>query len=51
MFTHLFAIVWEGNQASLRLLEKMGFEQWGHLSKVADFDGKEVGHLYFGLHL
>ena len=48
---HLFAIVLEGNQASLRLLQKMGFEQWGYLPKVADFDGKEVGHLYFGRHV
>ncbi|HSL31332.1 MAG TPA: GNAT family N-acetyltransferase [Anaerolineales bacterium] len=48
---HLFAIVLEGNQASLRLLEKMGFEQWGYLPKVADFDGKEVGHLYYGRHV
>lgn len=48
---HLFAIVLEGNQASLKLLEKMGFEQWGYLPKVANFDGKEVGHLYYGRHL
>ena len=48
---HLFAIVLEGNQASLSLLEKMGFEQWGYLPRVADFDGKEVGHLYFGRHV
>jgi phosphinothricin acetyltransferase len=48
---HLFAIVLEGNQASIRLLEKMGFEQWGYLPKVADFDGKEVGHLYYGRHV
>ncbi|HLO32660.1 MAG TPA: GNAT family N-acetyltransferase [Anaerolineales bacterium] len=48
---HLFAIVLEGNQASLKLLEKMGFEQWGYLPRVADFDGKEVGHLYYGRHL
>lgn len=48
---HLFAIVLEGNQASLRLLEKMGFEQWGYLPKVASFDGKEVGHLYYGRHV
>ena len=48
---HLFAIVLEGNQASLRLLEKMGFEQWGYLPRVADFDGKEVGHLYYGRHV
>ena len=48
---HLFAIILEGNQASLKLLEKMGFEQWGYLPRVADFDGKEVGHLYYGRHL
>jgi L-amino acid N-acyltransferase YncA len=39
---HLFAIVLEDNQASIRLLEKMGFEKWGYLPRVADFDGKEV---------
>jgi L-amino acid N-acyltransferase YncA len=48
---HLFAIVLENNQASLHLLEKMGFEKWGYLPQVADFDGKEVGHLYYGRHL
>jgi L-amino acid N-acyltransferase YncA len=48
---HLFAIVLEGNAASLNLLEKMGFEQWGYLPRVADFDGKEVGHLYYGRHV
>jgi len=48
---HLFAIVLEGNEASIRLLEKMGFERWGYLPRVADFDGKEVGHLYYGRHV
>ena len=48
---HLFAIVLEGNAASLRLLEKLGFTQWGYLPRVADFDGREVGHLYFGRHV
>jgi L-amino acid N-acyltransferase YncA len=48
---HVFAIVLEGNQASLDLLNKMGFEQWGYLPQVADFDGREVGHLYYGKHL
>jgi phosphinothricin acetyltransferase len=48
---HLFAIVLEGNEGSRRLLEKMGFEKWGYLPRVADFDGKEVGHLYYGRHL
>jgi phosphinothricin acetyltransferase len=48
---HIFAIVLDGNQASLKLLGKMGFEQWGYLPRVADFDGKEVGHLYYGRHV
>ena len=48
---HLFAIVLESNEASLKLLEKMGFEQWGYLPRVANFDGKEVGHLYYGRHV
>jgi L-amino acid N-acyltransferase YncA/ADP-ribose pyrophosphatase YjhB (NUDIX family) len=48
---HLFAIVLECNAASLRLLEKMGFEEWGYLPRVADFDGNEVGHLYYGQHV
>ena len=48
---HLFAIVLEGNQGSIRLLLKMGFEQWGYLPRVADFDGREVGHLYYGRHV
>jgi len=48
---HLFAIVLESNEASLKLLEKMGFEKWGYLPGVADFDGKEVGHLYYGRHV
>ena len=48
---HVFAIVLEGNQASLNLLKKFGFEQWGYLPRVADFGGKEVGHLYYGRHV
>jgi L-amino acid N-acyltransferase YncA len=50
-FKHLFAIVLEGNEASVRLLEKIGFEKWGYLPRVADFDGKEVGQLYYGRHV
>lgn len=47
----LFAIVIDSNQASVRLLEKYGFEKWGHMPGVADFDGVEVGHLYYGLRI
>ena len=48
---HVFAIVLEVNQASINLLEKMGFEGWGYLPRVAEFDGREVGHLYYGRHV
>lgn len=48
---HLFAIVLEGNEASLKLLKNAGFTQWGYLSRVANFDGQEIGHLYYGRHV
>lgn len=47
----LIAILIDSNQASLRLLEKFGFERWGHLPRVAEFDGVEFGHLYYGLRM
>jgi len=45
----LFAIILDINTDSVFILEKYGFEQWGHLPGVADFDGRECGHLYYGL--
>lgn len=45
---NLFAIVLESNEGSVRLLERMGFQKWGFLPRVADFDGQEYGHLYYG---
>jgi L-amino acid N-acyltransferase YncA len=45
----LVAILIDSNQASIRLLEKFRFERWGHLPRVAEFDGMEFGHLYYGL--
>lgn len=42
------AIVLEWNVASVRLLNKFGFERWGTLPEVAEFDGKVCGHLYYG---
>jgi len=48
-FRTLFAIILDVNKDSTRILEKFGFKQWGHLPNVADFDGRECGHLYYGL--
>ena len=45
----LFAILMESNTASVEQLKKFDFELWGHLPRVADFDGVEVGQLYYGL--
>jgi phosphinothricin acetyltransferase len=47
----LFAILLDTNHASIKLLQKFGFQQWGHLPKVADFNGTEIGHLYYGRRL
>ncbi len=47
----LFAIVIDSNQGSISLLEKYGFEKWGHMPRVAEFGGNEVGHLYYGLRI
>jgi phosphinothricin acetyltransferase len=46
---NVFAILLERNEGSRRLLEKHGFQQWGYLPRVADFDGEECGQYYYGL--
>ena len=48
---NLFAILIDSNQGSIGILEKYGFEKWGHMPRVAEFDGIEVGHLYYGLRI
>lgn len=45
---NIFAILLDTNKASIGVLEKFGFSRWGHLPKVADFEGKEVGQYYYG---
>jgi L-amino acid N-acyltransferase YncA len=43
------AIVLEKNLASISLLQKFGFQLWGHLPMVAHFESEKCGHLYYGL--
>ncbi len=45
----LFAIILDRNEPSIRLMKKLGFDEWGNLPRVADFDGVECGHVYYGL--
>jgi len=47
-FTNVFAVLLGVNQASAALLSKLGFVRWGCLPGVAEIDGAEVDHLYFG---
>jgi len=47
----LFAIIIDSNVVSIQLLEKHGFEKWGHMPRVAEINGIEVGHLYYGLRI
>ena len=47
-FKTLFAIVLDKNEASIELLKKLEFQIWGHMPKVADFDGQECVHVYLG---
>lgn len=50
-FKHLIAMLLEWNTGSIRLLENNGFNQWGFMPQIADFEGTTCGHLYYGLSL
>ena len=45
----LIAILLGDNGASISLLTRLGFEQWACLPGVADFGGRKVDHVYYGL--
>jgi L-amino acid N-acyltransferase YncA len=45
---NIVAVVIDINEGSRKLLEKLGFVQWGYLPRVVDFNGQEYGEFYFG---
>ena len=47
----IFAIILDKNEASIFLLLKYGFQKWGHMPNIANFDGVECGHVFYGLRL
>ena len=47
----IFAVVVDSNRNSIRLLEKYGFEKWGYMPRIVEFDGIEYGHLLYGLRI
>jgi len=48
---NLFAILLDVNTISVNILEKFGFQKWGHLPEVAEIDGKICGQLIYGKHI
>lgn len=47
-YRHVFAIIMDRNEASIALMKKHGFIQWGHLPDVALFGTETCGQVYFG---
>ncbi|PSR11988.1 MAG: N-acetyltransferase [Bacteroidetes bacterium] len=47
-YRNLFAVIMDTNEASYRLLEKKGFQRWGHLPEVAILNGQVCGQVYYG---
>jgi L-amino acid N-acyltransferase YncA len=45
---NVVAVIIDSNVASRKLVEGLGFQEWGHLPRVLDFDGVEFGEFYFG---
>ncbi|MFC2081321.1 GNAT family N-acetyltransferase [Bacteroidota bacterium] len=50
-FKTLIAILLEPNTASIALLKKFGFEKWGDMPALAEIDGGEYNHQYYGLRI
>jgi len=50
-FKTLIAILLEPNTASIALLNKFGYTKWGDMPAVAEIDGGEYNHLYYGLRI
>jgi L-amino acid N-acyltransferase YncA len=48
---NIVAVVIDRNAGSIKLLEKMGFQRWGYLPRVLDFDGQECGEYYYGIRI
>ena len=47
----LIAILLEPNAVSIMLLEKFNFQKWGDMPNVAEFDGIECNHQFYGLRI
>ena len=50
-YTALVGILLEANIASIELLKKFDFEEWGRMPKIAEIDGSRYDHIYMGKHI
>jgi L-amino acid N-acyltransferase YncA len=50
-FKDLISILLDLNKPSIYILEKFGFEKWGHLPNVAEIDGVICGQFIYGKNL
>ena len=48
-FSVLIAILLDKNPASIGLLHKFGFKEWGRMPGIARIEGQEADHLYYGI--
>jgi len=48
---NLIAILLNENEASIKLLKKSGFQEWGRMPRVAKFEEDRLDHLYYGISL
>lgn len=50
-YSVLIAILLNRNPASIGLLKKYGFDEWGRMPEIARIDGELADHLYYGVKL
>jgi L-amino acid N-acyltransferase YncA len=50
-FKNLITILLDLNKTSIYILEKFGFEKWGHLPNIADINGVVCGQFIYGKQL
>ena len=43
-----FATIIEGNETSISLLKKFGFEQWGYFPQAVQLNDELIGHIFLG---
>jgi L-amino acid N-acyltransferase len=46
---NIVAVLIDHNEASRKMVEKLGFQQCGYLPRILDFDGQEYGEYYYGI--